>query len=110
MSRERSQRIKLGHSLVARVLHQRLLPSKNTRADLRSNRRADQYRCAVPDRNERNRIAPAVERVSGCTNSSRDNPGDAAAELQTGRCALTERVDHRCQWDRRKEHYEKEAS
>src|SRR6185437_16216435 len=62
------------------------------------------------DRNERDRIASAVERVSGRTNSSRDNSGYAAAKLQPRRCALTERADHRRQRDRRKEHYEKEAA
>ncbi len=66
--------------LIARVLDRRLLPSKNTGTELRSNDSANHDRSAVPDRNERNRIAPTVEGVSSRTNSTSDNPGDTATK------------------------------
>jgi hypothetical protein len=76
---------------------------------LHSNDCAERYRRAIPDGNERNRIAHANSTRKRQHRVPRDDPGDGTAKLQSDRRTFR-RPDRRRQWDRRKEHYAKEAA
>jgi hypothetical protein len=77
---------------------------------MRPDESIESYRSAVPDGNERHRIAGAVERIGGGADGSGDYPGGRAATLQAGRRTSAKRPGQDCHWNRSERHYAKETA